>query len=410
MTMLTIEAAMETSAHDPKLREHSARVERLHKLLMERMTQKQKTWGPGLTILDEGGIADLPLAVRRAIAVQKTLLEMPIDIEQDDLIVGNTVRDGVIVRTQLVKYNTKDEIARAAAEGKAVRSGTAHKTPNYDDLMSKGLRGVLTEIDAKLVEVALRESTAEQQETLALFRAMKIECEAVIELAARYARLAEVKAAAAETEERQAELLQIAGVCRRVPAEPARTLHEAIQSFWFVNHALSCTGSLLSCGRIDQYLYPAYLRDRAAGTLTLEWAQELIDCLWLRFCDRTQVNRETFVLEEATASTQKAGDDPESPRMVNQDAALPWIAGHRERVILGTDRADAINHWGENVLLSGIRSDGTDGTNDLTYMCMNALDKFSLTDPVVTLRLHRGSPSQIPWSPCACIKARRAGC
>ena len=194
----------EEAVHDPILIERSERVNRLHKLLMERMIQRQKSWGRGLTILDREGIAGLPLVVRRALAFEKTLLEMPIDIEPDDLIVGNTVQDGVIYRTRLVEYNTEAEIARARAEGKLVHSGTSHKTPNYDDLMSKGLRGVMAEIDAKLAEVAQRAPSAEQQETLALFRAMKIECQAVIGLAARYARLAQEKAAASETEERQA--------------------------------------------------------------------------------------------------------------------------------------------------------------------------------------------------------------
>ena len=393
----------QTTVHDPELKERGARTERLYRLLTDRMTQKQKSWGRGLTILDEEGVAELPLVVRRALALKKTLLEMPIDIEADDLIVGNTVCDGVVVRPQLVRYNTEAEIARARAEGKLVHSGTSHKTPNYDDLMSKGLQGVIAEIDARLAEVGQKEATAEQQEALALFRAMSIECQAVIELAARYARLAEEKALAAETEERQAELLQIAGVCRRVPAEPAQTLHEAIQSFWFVNHALACTGSALSCGRIDQYLYPAYLRDRAAGTLTLEWAQELIDCLWLRFCDRTQVNRENYVQE--AQDEQGAAGDPDMPRKIREDVASPWVAGHRRRAILGTDQADAINHWGENVLLSGIRADGTDGTNDLTYLCLNAMDKFGLTDPVVTLRLHSQSPRSLLQRAAESLKA-----
>jgi formate C-acetyltransferase len=369
------------------------------------MTRKQKTWGRGITILEEEGVADLPLVVRRAKAFEKTLREMPIDIEADDLIVGNTVRDGVIYRPRLVHYNTQDEIARGAAEGKAVHSGIAHKTPHYQDLMSKGVHGIMAEIDAKMTEVAQRDSSAEQRGALALFQAMRIECEAVIELAARYARLAEHKAKTAQTEERQAELLQIAGVCRHVPAEPPQTLHEAIQSFWFVDHAFACTGSALSCGRIDQYLYPAYARERAAGALTLRDAQELVDCLWLRFCDRTQVNRETFVFQEQTPRDPTEPGDPDTPRMIREDTTSPWIAGHRKRVILGQDQADAINHWGENVLLSGIRADGTDGTNDLTYLCLNAMDKFALTDPVVTLRLHSGSPPALLQRAAESLKA-----
>jgi formate C-acetyltransferase len=388
--MSTHETTIAKDVHDPALRARSQRVERLYQRLTERWTERQLRWGRDRTILDEPGAPELPLVVRRAKAFEKTLREMPIEIEVDDWIVGNSVRNGVVVRPQLPRYNTEQEIAQARAEGKTVGSGIAHKTPDYEALMSKGLRGILDEIKAKLTEVEARPRTAEQQETQAVFEAMEIECEAVVQLAARYARLAETKADRAESEMRQAELLQIAEVCRRVPSEPPQTLHEAIQSFWFVNHAFNCTGSQLSCGRIDQYLYPAYARDRAAERLTLDAAQELIDCLWLRFCDRTQVNRETFV--QGSQKEPQAADDAKAPRMIRIDSASPWVAGHRKRVILGTDQADAINHWGENVMLSGIRADGTDGSNDLTYLCLNALDKFALTDPVITVRLHKDSP------------------
>ena len=110
-------------------------------------------WGQNVTILDEEGIADLPVVVRRAKAFEKTLLDMPIDIEADDLIVGNTVENGVIVRPRLVTYNTEEERAQAAAQGVKVRSGLAHKTPSYDALMSQGLNGILREMDDKLEEI-----------------------------------------------------------------------------------------------------------------------------------------------------------------------------------------------------------------------------------------------------------------
>jgi formate C-acetyltransferase len=91
--------------------------------------------------------------------------------------------------------------------------------------------------------------------------------------------------------------------------------------------------------------------------------------------------------------------------MIREDLDSPWVAGRRKRVILGTDQADAINHWGENVLLSGVCADGTDGTNELTYLCMNAMDKFSLTDPVVTLRLHKNSPHRLLERAAESLKA-----
>ncbi len=82
-----------------ELRVISARVERLHAVVRERMTSGQTTWGEDLTVLDDLDIGRLPLVRRRAKAFEKTLLEMPIGIEEDDLIVGNTIQDGGIVRT-----------------------------------------------------------------------------------------------------------------------------------------------------------------------------------------------------------------------------------------------------------------------------------------------------------------------
>jgi formate C-acetyltransferase len=70
-------------------------------------------------------------------------------------------------------------------------------------------------------------------------------------------------------------------------------------------------------------------------------------------------------------------------------------AGHRERIFFAEERADAINHFGQNILLSGIRPDGVDGTNILTYLCLNAMEKFALTSPVVTVRLHSTSPIEL---------------
>jgi formate C-acetyltransferase len=195
----------------------------------------------------------------------------------------------------------------------------------------------------------------------------------VIALAGRYADLAE-RLAASAAPERGRELREIAAVSRRVPEFPAETFHEALQSFWLVHYAFFSTGTALSCGRLDQFLHPALQRDLDSGALSLEQAQELIDCLWLRFNDRAQIDRDNFF---------------------KGDSQRDWAAGHRTRYAFATDAADAINHFGQNILLSGVRPDGSDGTNELTYLCLNALEKLAYTSPVVTMRLHGGSPEEL---------------
>jgi len=373
-TRLT-EQPLRNAVTKPQLRSRSGRVERLYALLQERMTRKQRKWGSNLTVLDDPATAQLPHVLRRAKAFEKTLLEMPIAIEEDDLIVGNTVEDGVIVRTRLPKYATEEERAQARVEDE-IEVGLAHKTPYYPDILEKGLSGIIAEIDKKIIEIAGRSQSNERDEKLTLFQAMLLECKAVIAMANRYADLAQKLSTKAKAPQRRDELLKIAEVCRRVPEFPARTFLEAVQFLWFIHYALFSTGTALSCGRPDQYLYP-YFKELEERAITLEEAQEIVDCLWLRFNDRAQICRENFA--------QEAIDN----------APKYWLAGHRKRLYLAIDDADAINHFGQNLLLSGIRPDGLDGTNELTYLCLNAVEKFALTQPVVTLRLHRNSPQEL---------------
>lgn len=387
------------------LRIRSSRVERLHSVLRERMARKQEVWGDGLTVLDDEENVGLPLVVRRAKAFELVMREMPIAIEEDDLIVGNTALRGVIVRTKLPKYATDNEREKARAEGSQIADGLGHKTPDYYGVMEKGLRGIIAGLDDKIAAVSARPESAKRGETLPLLRAMRVECKAVIAMANRYADLASALAANAGGAERRAELLQISEVCRRVPEYPPRTFHEAVQSFWFVHYALFSTVTAPSCGRIDQYLYPALRRELAAGTITVERAQELTDCLWLRFNDRAQICRENFYLGEdrrelngnASNGVTKTGDRPKVAQkgLIIDGGPTEWKVGHRKRFLFATDYADAINHFGQNILLGGITPDGSDGTNELTFLCLNSLEKFALTSPVVTVRLHTGSPARL---------------
>ena len=126
------------------------------------------------------------------------------------------------------------------------------------------------------------EATDKQQE----LEAMDISCDAAILFAERHAELAEQMAASEQRPQRKAELLQIAEVCRWVPAHAPRNLWEAIQMYWFVH--LGTVTELngwdsMNPGHIDQHLYPFYEQGIADGTLTRDKAKELLSCLWIKF-------------------------------------------------------------------------------------------------------------------------------
>ncbi len=380
---------------DESLRVCESRSARLLAKLQERMTQPQISWGGDLTVLESEADATLPLVGRQAAAFEKIVTEMPIEIESDDLIVGNTLLDGVVVRTQTPEFAFPAERERAAAEGAGIAASLSHKTPYYYDVLGRGLNAIIEDLDRKTAEVASRPESDERIEKLTHLSAVKRECRAVIAMAGRYAALALERAGEAghrgETG-RADELREIAAVCRRVPADGARSFHEAVQSFWFIHYALFSTNTRLSCGRLDQYLYPFLHADLEAGRITTARAQEIVDSLWIRFNDRAQIRRENFFLsEDAFAKNTGA----RRGGVVVNRGPHAGIAGHRRRFGYAEDAADAINHFGQNILLAGIRPDGSDGTNALTYHFLNALEKFPFTSPVVTLRLHSGSPEAL---------------
>ena len=350
----------------------SERIDRLHTRLQEAMVRKQEVWRPD-SVLADSGMAALPLELRRAHAFRKVLAEMPIELADDELIVGKTAIEGVIYRTSLPEFATAAEHAQARAEGFAITSSLSHKTPDYPSLVTKGLGGFLDDIAAKIAEIRARPDSPERGEKLQFAESMRIECQAVIALAHRYADLAERQAAIA-TSTRAAELRTIAAVFRRVPEYPPTTFREALQSVWLVHYAFFSTGTALSLGRFDQYCGPFLERDLADGRLTASLARELLDCLWLKFNDRAQIQRENYA---------------------DRFESEPWPAGCRTRTICGSDRADAINHWGQNIVLGGITPDGSDGTNALTYLCLDCLERFEFTSPVVTVRLHQQSPAAL---------------
>jgi formate C-acetyltransferase len=390
LTSTWLEAALTA----PSLRTYTDRTRRLYDRARERMTHTQTVWGDTLDIFAEPGVAELPLLLRRAGAVRKVLAEMPITIEEDDLIVGNSAQDGVIVRTQLPRYGTPEEYHLAKQQGSSLSAQLSHKTPYYYAVMAKGLSGIIAEVDTKLAEIVARPPSEERDEKLALFQAMKLEAQAVIALAHRYADLALALADTAATVQRRDELHAIAQVCRRVPEYPATTFHEAVQGFWLLHYALLSTGTHISCGRFDQYLVPALRDGLATGAITLDQAQEIVDCVWIRFNDRGQICRENFYIAADAAEPAQQSRSAKAGIVVDK-GPQSWTAGHRKRFQYATDAADAINHFGQNLLLSGIKPDGRDGTNPLTYLCLNSLEKFAFTSPVVTIRLHRGSPPEL---------------
>ena len=233
------------------------------------------------------------------------------------------------------------------------RGGLGHILPDIPKVLRIGFEGIKAEAEAKMAQV--NRSVLEDYKKYIFWQAITIVCDGIINFAHRYAAEARRLAEMETDPKRKQELLAVAKVCTKVPAGPAETFWEALQAQWFVQLAiqLEANGNAVSPGRADQYWYPYLKADIDAGRLTWEQAQELLDCLWIKYNEIVKVWDEeaTFV-----------------------HAGFPMT---------------------QNLTIGGITRKGDDATNELTFMCLNAQEHIGLTQPHLSLRVHEGTPEEL---------------
>jgi trans-4-hydroxy-L-proline dehydratase len=188
------------------------------------------------------------------------------------------------------------------------------------------------------------------------WKAMDISCDAVIIFAGRHAALAEKMANKETNPGRKSELLEIAEVCRRVPANAPRNLWEAIQMYWFV-HLGTITElngwDAMNPGHFDQHLAPFYNQGLADGTLTRDRARELISCFWIK---------------------------------VNNHPAPPKVGI--------TARESGTYNDFTNINIGGIKSDGSDGTSEVSYIMLEVIEELHILQPGSSVHISTKTPDK----------------
>jgi formate C-acetyltransferase len=350
-------------------------VEKLYKALKEKISQKREMWSPShLSVFHEEGWENKPLILRRARAIELQLTHMPVEIEEGGLIVGRIPLGNMWFGTPFPTYATDEEINEAEKYGISVRSVWGHYVPNFSRILKQGLRGIRAKAAEKLETL---DDDPDKEKKKNFLEAVILATQAVGKLAARYQVLAASLAEKESNPHRKEELKQIALRLGRVPEEPATNFKEAIQSFWLAFVVLHATMNNIPIGRLDYFLWPFLKADLERGKITLAEAQEWVDCLWLKFNERSM-----FVEPEA---------DPKDLIMVKQSQLIKRYMG-------------LYNHWLQNVMMGGEDGEGHDATNELTYLCLDASRKFDLTQPVISVRIHPGSPEKLLKQACQLIQ------
>ncbi len=180
-----------------------------------------------------------------------------------------------------------------AAIGRCISDN--HSAINFIDAVSLGFTGLKTKVE-------VFEKINGKND---MYEAMKVVCDAACALGENYAKKAGEMAEAETRPERKKELMQIAETCRRVPAYPARTFREAVQSFLFAHYISTWEDGINanSLGRLDHLFYPYYKRDIEEGILTREEAFELICCLWVK------LYRDYDVQQSCVGGVKRDGSD-----------------------------------------------------------------------------------------------------
>ena len=232
-------------------------------------------------------------------------------------------------------------------------------------LYQKGMLDFKEEIGRSLASLDYLHDpeAAEKAEEL---KAMAISCDAAITFANRHAEMAEKMAATETDSERRAELKKIAATCRWVPAHSPRDFWEALQMYWFVH--LGTVTELngwdsMSPGHLDQHLYPFYEKDLASNALNREKAKELLQCFWIKF---------------------------------NNQPAPPKVG-------VTAKESGTYNDF-TNINLAGLKRDGFDGVNEISYLLLEILDEMQLLQPQANVQISHKTPERFLKAACQVIR------
>ncbi len=234
-----------------------------------------------------------------------------------------------------------------------IRSGGGDSSPGYDIILfKKGILGVKAEAEEHLENLT---GTYEEMNEKRTFYQASIEiCEGILIYAKRLSEYALELAKKETNPVRKVELEKIAEVNAKVPANPPETFQEALQSIWtiqslFLLEENQCSTSL---GRVDQYMLPCYENDIKNENITEQQAFELMGCFMLKCSE---------IIWYTPGATAK------------------YFAGYMPFI---------------NMCVGGVKRDGGDGTNDLTYLIMEAVRQVKLYQPTLACRIHNLSPQK----------------
>jgi formate C-acetyltransferase len=340
-----------------------------------------------------------PVILKRAYALEKTLKEMSIFIDEGELIVGNqssALRAAPIFPEYVTSWiiNELDEFDKRPGdaffvteeqkkelreictwwEGKTLiekgyslmsplnreihdsgiiraegnlTSGDAHIAVNFEKILKIGLAGYLKEIEK--AQRSLKSTDKDLVKKQNFYKALKTGVGSFQAFIRRFGKLASELSHREPDRIRKSELLRISENCRNISQKPPADFYEALQLTWFVQLVLQIesNGHSVSLGRMDQYLWKFYKNDLAMGRISEDLALELLENTWLKLLSVNKIRS--------------------------------W----------SHTRFSAGGPLYQNVTIGGQTVDGKDAVNDLSFLILDSVGRMKLTQPNLSVRFHK---------------------
>ncbi len=225
-----------------------------------------------------------------------------------------------------------------------------------DKIYKKGMLDIIKEIEESIstLDFVNDKEAYEKREQL---KAMIVSAEAIIMWAGRHAEILQSMAEKENNAVKKNELIKFSEICKYVPANAPRTFHEAIQYYWFVH--LGVVTELnpwdsFNPGRLDQHLYPFFKKEIELGTLTKEQATEILQSFWIKFNNHPSPPKVGVTALESNTYT---------------DFCL--------------------------INVGGVKEDGTDATNEMTYIILDVIEEMRLLQPSSMVQLSKKNPNKL---------------
>jgi len=221
-------------------------------------------------------------SVRVARATEHIFAQMPIKNRPGERLAGwhpNTHPD------EKMQKEMQEAEQYLAMQNYRISASEGHMAPDYPTVLRRGLQVIYDEVVER--EQQCDPADPRTPGSKILYQTAAISLCALQNFIRRYAQLAATMAQETEDPEWAADLTEIAVICEHLATGPARNFREAIQLTWFLFLAVAIENGYshwcFGAGRMDQYLYPYYVRDREAGILDDNLVDTLLEQFFIKY-------------------------------------------------------------------------------------------------------------------------------